>query len=280
MRPWLALVLAASGSAGAATPTYSATGFLNACNLSPGPFAPNTIVSIYGSGLAWSDRSLTADDIRGGTLPTNLDGVEVTVDTVPVPLFLVSDGQINFLMPTNRGGGQATIRVIRDSAVGPAVSLTLLDAAPALFKLPAAPDYAIAQQWPEYSAITPATPIHPGRIVILYAAGLGVTRPYPSQSIEIPTYAGVIEALPDFHVYLDGKPLDSTKMLYAGLAPGWAGLYQVNLVLPDDVGPDPEIRLAVGNQMSAPGMKLAVTGDASTSLGITRTVPTKRDPVP
>jgi uncharacterized protein (TIGR03437 family) len=210
LRPWLAMVFFAGGAAWAATPSYSATGFFNACNLSPGPFAPNTVVSIYGSGLAWSDRSLTADDIRGGTLPTNLNGVQVTVDTVPVPLFLVSDGQINFLMPTNRAAGQATIRVIRDSAVGPEVSLTLLDAAPALFKSPAAPDYAIAQQWPEYSTITPATPTHPGGIVILYAAGLGVTRPYPSQSTEIPAYAGVIEALPDFRVYLDGKPLDST----------------------------------------------------------------------
>jgi uncharacterized protein (TIGR03437 family) len=62
----------------------------------------------------------------------------------------------------------------------------------------------------------------------------------------------------DLQVYLDGKPLDPAKVLYAGLAPGWPGLYQIDLVLPDDAGPDPEIRVAIGNQASPPGLKLAV----------------------
>ncbi|MGD0500650.1 MAG: IPT/TIG domain-containing protein [Bryobacteraceae bacterium] len=258
LRPWLALVLFAGAAARAATPSYSATGFRNACDLASGPFAPNTVVSIYGSGLAWSTLGLTADDVRGGSLPTTLNGVEVAVDGAPTPLFLVSDSQINFLMPTNQIAGPVTIRVIREGTVGPEVSLTLLDAAPALFASPTAPGYAIAQQWPDYSTITPSAPAHPGGIVILYAAGLGRTSPYPSQSTEIPAYAGVLQAMTDFHVYLDGKPLDSAKVLYAGLAPGWSGLYQVNLVLPGDAGPDPEIRLAIGAQMSAPGIKLAV----------------------
>ena len=252
---WLALALSHSF---AAAPSYSAASFLIACNLANGPFAPNTIVSIYGSSLSWTQRSLTADDIRSGYLPTNLDGVQVVVDNTVVPLFLVSDGQVNFLMPTNQVAGPVTVRVVREGTVGPAVSITLLDAAPALFRTPDAPNYAIAQQWPEYSQIAPDTPTDPGRIVILYAEGLGRTRPYPSQSTEIPTYAATLERFQDFHIYLNGQQLDSSKVLYAGLAPGWASLYQINFILPDDIGPDPELRIAVGDQMSMAGMKLAV----------------------
>jgi uncharacterized protein (TIGR03437 family) len=62
----------------------------------------------------------------------------------------------------------------------------------------------------------------------------------------------------DFQVYLDGTPLDPSKVLYAGLTPGWPGLYQIDLVLPDDAGPNPEIRVAIGAQVSASGLKLAV----------------------
>jgi uncharacterized protein (TIGR03437 family) len=60
-------------------------------------------------------------------------------------------------------------------------------------------------------------------------------------------------------VYLDGRRVDPAKVLWAGLSPGNAGLYQVNLYLPEDTGPDPEIRLSLEGQPSAAGLKLAVT---------------------
>jgi len=232
--------------------------FLNACNLANGPFAPNTVVSVYGSAMAWSNYSLAASDIAGGNLPTNLNGVEVVVNNVPAPLYMVSTGQINFLMPTNLIAGPVAVRVVRQGMVGPEVDLNVQAAAPALFATPGAADYAIAQQWPEYSAIAPDTPTTPGSIVVLYASGLGRTDPYPSQSTEIPIYPGVLEAIQSFQILLDGVPLDPSNVLYAGICPGWTGLYQVNLILPADVGPDPEIRLAVGKSVSAPGTKLAV----------------------
>jgi uncharacterized protein (TIGR03437 family) len=45
---------------------------------------------------------------------------------------------------------------------------------------------------------------------------------------------------------------------YAGLTPGWAGLYQINLIVPGNVGTDPEISVAIGDQASPAGLKLAV----------------------
>ena len=258
LRAWLALALLSSGTLGAASPSYSAATIFNTCNQAAGPYSPNSVISILGTGMAVSAQGLTPADIATGNLPTTLNGVQVMVNGWPAPLFYVSDAQVNFLMPPNQTAGPVTVWVVRNSNAGPQVSLTLEDAAPALFPSPLAPDYAIAQHWPDYSPIAPSSQAAPGGIVILYATGLGKTDHYPSQPAEIPLYAGWIERMNDFHVYLDGKPLDPAKVLYAGLAPGWPGLYQVNLVLPDDAGSNPEIRVAIGAQASASGLKLAV----------------------
>jgi uncharacterized protein (TIGR03437 family) len=258
LRAWLTLALWSSAALWGQAPSYSAATIVNTCNQSPGPYAPNTGITILGSGMALSTRALTAADIAGGSLPTNLNGVEVMVNGSPAPLFYVSATQINFLMPPNEVAGPVTIWVAFNSIAGPQVTITLQDAAPALFPTPLATDYAIAQQWPAYSTIGPASPVPPGGIVILYATGLGLTEPYPALPGEIPLYAGPIERIADFQVFLNGTPLDPSRVLYAGICPGWAGLYQIDLVLPDDVGPNPEIRVAVGSEVSVPGILLAV----------------------
>src|SRR5258706_12639641 len=53
---WLALVIL-SGTAWANIPSYSAAGIVNASNYAPGPFAPNSIVSIFGTNLALSTQA-------------------------------------------------------------------------------------------------------------------------------------------------------------------------------------------------------------------------------
>jgi uncharacterized protein (TIGR03437 family) len=48
-------------------------------------------------------------------------------------------------------------------------------------------------------------------------------------------------------------------VLYAGQAPGYAGLYQVNVQLPDrDFDHDPEVRVEVDGLRSQPGFRLAI----------------------
>jgi uncharacterized protein (TIGR03437 family) len=208
--------------------------------------------------MAFSAYSITSGDIAGGNLPTNLVGVEVIVAGSPAPLFYVSPTQINFLVPPNLLPGTVTLVVVHDSLAGPQISLSLQDVAPALFPNTQDAGYVIAQQWPAYSLISPESPVPPGGIVILYATGLGLTEPYPALPTEIPTYAGEIVNGAALQVLLDGTPLEASRVLYAGICPGWAGLYQIDLILPDDVSPNPEIRVAIGNHESSPGLLLAV----------------------
>ena len=51
----------AAGTAWAQAPTYSAAGIVNAWDYSPGPFAPNSVLSLFGTNLSWDDpRQLLA----------------------------------------------------------------------------------------------------------------------------------------------------------------------------------------------------------------------------
>jgi len=191
-------------------------------------------------------------------LPTNLDGVEVMVDGTPAPLFYISPTEVNFLMPPDRLAGPVTVWVAFNSNSGPQVTLTLQDAAPALFASTADPGYAIAQQWPAYSMVAPESPVPPGGIVILYATGLGATDPAPVSPAQIPTYAGLLDNMAEFQVLLNGAPIPASQILYAGICPDFAGLYQVDLILPADAPANPQVQVAVGAQLSPPGLMLAV----------------------
>ena len=59
-------------------------------------------------------------------------------------------------------------------------------------------------------------------------------------------------------VTINGVALAPSAILYAGLSPGSAGLYQINIVLPPNAGTDPAVQVSMGGQPSAAGCKLAV----------------------
>jgi len=251
---WLVFALLLANTAWGQAPVYSAAGMVNGPNYAPGPFAPNSIVSIFGSGLARSSQGVTAGDILNNTLPTELNGTHVYVMNSPAPLLYVSDGQVNFLVPGNQLDGDVKIRVVREGLTGPEVTVTLVDAAPALFQTAAG--YAIAAHL-DNSLIAPGSPAQAGEIIVVYACGLGRTLPNPAPGA-IPQSAAVIQRLSDLKVYLGGAAIDAASILYAGLTPGSAGLYQINLVLPENPGTDPEIRVAIADQSSPAGLKLAM----------------------
>jgi uncharacterized protein (TIGR03437 family) len=250
----LVLAVSLTSAAWGQTPVYSAASMVNGSDYAPGPFAPNSIVTIFGSGLARSTQAVTADLILNNTLPKELNSTRVYVLDEPAPLLYVSDGQINFLVPNDQVDGDVKIRVIREGATGPEVAVTLVDAAPALFQTAAG--YAIAAHL-DNSLVTPGSPARAGEIIVVYACGLGWTQPNPLPGA-IPPNAAVIQRLSDLKVYLGGTAIDPASILYAGLTPGSPGLYQINLILPDGLGTDPEIRVAIADQSSPAGFKLAM----------------------
>jgi uncharacterized protein (TIGR03437 family) len=150
--------------------------------------------------------------------------------------------------------GASRLRVIRTGVAGPELKLPIAKVAPALFRF--GDDFAIATH-ADGSLITPEAPARGGEIIVLYAIGLGQTAvDLPDRSI--PQLASEIQQARDFRVSLAGEPVNANRVFYVGITPKSAGLYQVNVMLPEAVGIDPEIRISIGNESSAAGLKLPV----------------------
>ena len=254
-RAWPALAVLLCSVARGQAPAYSAAGIVNASNYSPGPFAANSVLSLFGSDLSNSPAAVAASETAGGILLTQLGNVSVYVANMPAPLLYVSNSQINFLIPTELTTGVVTVCVVRQGVSGPIVNITLVTGAPALF--PSADGYALAVDWNNGSTLeTAQAPAQAGDTVIVYATGLGPAGNTPTG--QVPGNAFQINNLSSLKVYLNDVAVDPLYIKYAGVTPGWAGLYQINLYLTLGLGTDPEIRVAIGDQSSPAGLKLAV----------------------
>ncbi len=238
--------------------SYSAAGIVNAASNQPGPLAPYAIASVYGSGLAYSRRAVAEKDIRSNELPTVLDGVRVLVENMPAPLYYVSPEQVNFLIPYHVGATfptEVNVVITLDGRHGPTVRMSLREAAPALFQLDPETPVATHADW---SLINKESPARPGETIRLFATGLGRTQPHVAYP-QLPREAARIAKWQQFQVLLDGAPLDNTRILYVGVTPGFAGLYQIDLRLPENLGKDPEVRVSAAGELSPAGLRLPTT---------------------
>lgn len=258
MRAAIFIIAAISHAAAAVNdaPAYTAAGIVNAADNQPGPLAPNTLVSLYGVRLSYVTKGMTPEDLHGGVLPTVLPGtgVHVLVGNLPASIYYVSPYQINFLVPANLLPGLSTVQVVLDGHSGPAVRVKLAAVSPGLFQLDA--HHAVALH-ADGSVVTAAAPAKPGEIVILYATGLGEIVP-PAPYGQLCPSAAPLENLSEFTLVLDGIAAGPASVQYAGIAPGYAGLYQLNLLLPKSTKPNPEIRVGLGSKLSQAGLRLPV----------------------
>jgi len=237
---------------GSSAPAYTAATIVNSATSTPDGLAPNTIASIYGTNLSNSDP-VAASGLRPGTiLVQELAGVRVYVGGRPVCLYYVSSQQINFLVPADLRPGEMDLFVAREGVAGPQAHITLHDVGPGLFQ--SSPNVLIATH-ANGILITKNLPAHAGETVVAYATGLGPTTP-PVVSGMVSMAPAQIAQLSDFQVLVNGAALPRASILYAGVSPGPPGLYQVTFILPKSVTPNPEIRVAIGDQSSPPGVKL------------------------
>jgi uncharacterized protein (TIGR03437 family) len=82
------------------------------------------------------------------------------------------------------------------------------------------------------SVNTPTTPEAPGRVIVIYATGLGPVRNPPNAGV--PAGGELSPTLTPATVTIGGR---SAAVSYSGLTPGFIGLYQVNAVVPAGLAP-------------------------------------------
>jgi uncharacterized protein (TIGR03437 family) len=215
------LLTAGFMSAGAvilAQPTI--TGVVNAASYDP-TVCRGGLVAIFGTGLARSAVSATSLP-----LPTRLDGTAVLVGDLQIeaPLYFVSPGQINFQLPFEVLGERLSVVVSTAAGRSAPFVLSPATACPGIFtRTPngKGPALLFGSNFQAVEVVTPGQPI------IFYATGLGPTEPparsgAPGASSE-PFHR--VTNLPE--VFVGDAP---ANVVFAGLAPGLAGVYQVNAV--------------------------------------------------
>ncbi len=218
------------------------------------------IATIFGANFADAPRAITSADIRQGELPTSLGGICVELNGRRAPLFAVFPAQINFQVPAIPPGGSVDLRVIAgcdtpSAGYSASVSVPVASATPEFFYSAyapggAAPVIAVDAMTGELA------PLRAGQWITLYATGLGPVSPSVSPG-RVATAAASL-SLP-YSIQIGGNTVDASRIAYAGVAPGTAGQYQINLKLPDElpVGRVP-IRLNVGGTLSPSGPYLEI----------------------
>lgn len=253
-------LLASDPPARKVAPVYTTASVVNAADNQSDVLAPNAIATIYGANLAYATAAIGQNDIQNGLLPTVIGDCEtrVFVNNYPADLYYVSPTQINFLVPSNLLPQTATVQVLVDSLAGPAVQFTLATAAPALFQLDG--QTAVATD-ANGDVLTSTSPANPGEVVILWATGLGQVSP-PVIYGQIPTAAASLVSGATLSILLNGVAIDPNAIEYTGLAPGYAGLYQINFALPTSTPANPQIQLQLDGATSIAGVHLPVAAQS------------------
>jgi uncharacterized protein (TIGR03437 family) len=240
-------------------PFFTAASIVQAATQTVQTLAPNTLATIYGSNLSYTTHAVTPNDLDQGTLPNSLDGVTVYVHNIVCKLLYVSPSQINFLIPYEITSPTAQVLVARQGVAGPvgldnlpSVTINLAATAPGFFQWNG--NFIVAEH-ADGSLITAASPAQASETVVLFAAGLGRTVPESASGVSPPAAATLLYAS-QLQIVLNGSVLPPASIYYAGVTPGFAGLYQINVTLPDVLPPDPEVQVLIGTQGSPTGILL------------------------
>jgi hypothetical protein len=229
-----------------AAPAISLGGVANAASFQP-VLTRGSLATLVGTDLA----ALTASASQF-PLPTALIGVKVTINTIDAPLLYVSPTQINFQVPFEApADGAAFVTVTRDGVASPSVPITLAQNAPGVFtylRTNTSRDPVIIHS--DGQLVTPDKPARPEEILIAFATGIGDLTNAPATGAAAPSRPlSMARTTPA--VTLGGAPVE---VLYAGLAPGFAGLVQLNLRLPSNFPLGQRLPLVIqyGAAVSAP----------------------------
>jgi uncharacterized protein (TIGR03437 family) len=226
---------------------------VNTASQVAGPIAPGELVSLLGAGLGPSDP-VPGRVLDTGLLSTTLVATQVRFNGTPAPLLSVSYSQINVQVPYEvEGSDSIEIELWQNGAITTRLVAAGAKAVPAVFTVEGGTGQVSATN-EDGSLNSTANPAAPGSIVTFFATGEGQTRaagvsgrpsaaPYP-----VPVQASAVR--------IGGR---AAEVLFAGSAPGYVGLLQINARIPKAAaaGAQPVV-LQVGSAASPAGVTIAV----------------------
>ncbi|HEX3748062.1 MAG TPA: hypothetical protein VHW09_29225 [Bryobacteraceae bacterium] len=178
--------------------------------------AGDSFVSLYGTGLA--------SKIAQGAvspLPYQLADVSVTIGGAPVQLSYASPQQINALLPSGLAPGLYSL-ALTNSLGTESINLMVENAVPSLFTYGS--NAVSAEDAITGQLIGSSNPAAPGQYVAVFGTGMGPTRLSNGLNVDIATPSVSIGGLP-------------AAVSFAGRAPGYPGLDQINVRIPNGLQP-------------------------------------------
>jgi uncharacterized protein (TIGR03437 family) len=174
---------------------------LHAANFRSGPLAPGLLMSLFTAPIAEPRFS------------------EITIDGFPATLSYTGPTQINFQIPyAIAGRASVTLELRNKGLLLDGFPVPVQATVPAFFEAPAGKGQIVAVL-PNGQLNGEQHPARPGDILALYGTGEGLRL--TSNGYEIPYFSASVD--------INGQPVE---VLFAGGAPGFPGLFQVNLRVP------------------------------------------------
>ncbi len=245
-------------------PSIATGGVLNAASLAKDgnglgmPVAPGSLVQIYGSNLGSGESH--ASQVP---LPQSLGGVAISFggtqapikDVAPVGPFGDVNTFVNAQVPFEVTPGTVNVVASVNNVNAAAETTTIVPSAPGIFTIPpTGQDYGILVYCdPKTASPTrcdvligapasasstvgyPTAPIPRGTNAFFYAAGLGVMTPpvKDGDGTTDPNNPSVVKVKPVVWIG-DGTTNVQATLQFAGQAPGFPGVYQVNIQIPNN----------------------------------------------
>lgn len=200
-----------------------------------GRFAPGMIASIFAfANSRFGDQTVSYTN----TPPTTMGDVQVFVGGLPAPLFYVSPSQINFQVPSaTPTGGVQEIQVVRAS-VGQVLASWLFridPASPGLFTSNSTGSGQISAINVDDNTINgPSNPCKAGSYISLYGTGTGILSSQPPDGQPAP---GISNTIVRPKVFINSDFVPDSDIQYSGAAPGFVGLWQINVKVPANAPP-------------------------------------------
>jgi len=203
--------------------------------------APGTLISIFGTALA--------DQVAGASnlpLPDQLATTSIVLGGARVPLVYASGNQINALVPYRLSTNtKYQIIVQRGLTLSSPETVAIFDSQPAVFTTDASGKgqghiYKVTPNGAQVLA-DPVSPAMAGDVLTVYCAGLGEVLPALTAGMPAPVDS-LENTVNPVTATIGGVAAD---VLFAGLTPGFTGLYQINIIVPRGVIPGDAVPLVI-----------------------------------
>ncbi|OFV95489.1 MAG: hypothetical protein A3H28_15785 [Acidobacteria bacterium RIFCSPLOWO2_02_FULL_61_28] len=225
-------VSTAAAVEGIQLPVLTTDGVVEGAGFTPRrPLPPGGIISLFGT--RFTQQEAFASRIP---LERELAGVRVRIGTQDMPLYYVSPNQINAQVPVDLPpGASASIAITTSGRVTAPQSYFVAPAQPGIFIGSTGAAVLDGQS----RLVTAANPARIGDVLQIYAGGLGATNPPVESGAAGPPSSTVTSPVT---VEIGGIV---APVVYQGLAPGFVGLYQVNVIVPSEVLPGDAVTLVI-----------------------------------